>query len=111
LISFFRLTLFLALITVTFFAAIEAHPPKNKIPHLDKFIHFFVFFVLSWIVDSAIKEPLYKNRTLIACLFLYSIGIEIMQFFIPYRHAEFYDVIANLIGMLVYLAFIPRLKK
>jgi VanZ family protein len=38
------------------------------------------------------------------------LGIEIVQYNLPYRSAELFDFLADLLGMLVYFVFIPRIK-
>ncbi len=77
-----------------------------NIPHLDKLVHFFFYFVAAILGVLLIREQtkghlnLYRSIS-ISTLFaiVYGIVIEVIQnTFIQYRSGESYDVLANSIG-------------
>lgn len=67
----------------------------SSLPHLDKLVHFAIFFVLAAVMVRAFKLPVYIHLTLLA---FYGIAIELMQSTIPYRSASIADVIADFSG-------------
>ena len=67
----------------------------------DKLIHIIVFFGFALLMDLAIsRHPfwLWKGMPLL----VYGILIEIMQFYAPDREFSFLDIVANLIGIMLY---------
>jgi len=82
----------------------------SDVPYFDKVVHFLAFFILMFFLDLSTTRPLEVHFGLISCLFLFALGIEIVQFNLPYRSAELFDFLADLLGMLVYFVFIPRIK-
>ena len=109
-IILFRLIFGFSLLGFVYLAAIEIQSNKIEIPYFDKFLHFSIFLFLAWLMDRSTEESIFHNKSYIYFLIVYAVGIEVMQFFIPYRSAEFYDLVADLAGMLVYLIFVPRLR-
>jgi VanZ family protein len=82
-------------------------PGPEKIPDvrfLDKFMHFFAYGLLGVLFYRAYETlPLKKFKNLlifisIASATLYGISDEIHQYYVPARHADLMDVIANAIG-------------
>ena len=82
-----------------------------SLTHFDKFLHFSAFLVLSIFLDLSSIDPLLKKKTLIFLLIAYALYIEVIQYFLPYRDAEFLDFLFDLLGKLVYLMFAPKFKK
>lgn len=79
--------------------------PKVGIEHFDKAIHLIIYFifVLIWAtyLFKFYKKINYVNLFL-ALLFIYGIVIEILQErFIPTRSFDFWDIIANTLGILI----------
>ncbi|MFP4288793.1 MAG: VanZ family protein [Bacteroidota bacterium] len=86
--------------------------PKTKllnIPHIDKLVHFGLFFVLSILLDFGFrKQPfksfLQKNHYTISLLFcvIFGVGTELLQFVFTSqgRSATVLDFIANFSGAL-----------
>tara|TARA_B100001094_G_scaffold123194_1_gene118940 strand:+ start:1235 stop:1582 length:348 start_codon:yes stop_codon:yes gene_type:complete len=104
-------SIFFLLITFTSFSALSM-PSETSISliHLDKFLHFFAFLVLSVFLDLSSTESLIKKKMLISLLIAYALSIEVIQYFLPYRDAEFLDFLFDLLGILVYLKFAPKFK-
>ncbi|MDX1708667.1 MAG: VanZ family protein [Desulfobacterales bacterium] len=94
----------------------SGRPGLEKIPDvrfLDKFLHFFAYGLLGVLFYRAYETlPLKKFKNLmiffsIASATLYGISDEIHQYYVPSRHADLMDVIANTIGSIcgVYLYY------
>ncbi len=84
--------------------------PKTEMQNADKLVHFafylFFFFVIS-------LDQFFAKRTISAkpkqmalraiFLILFGIGVELLQSILPYRSSSIYDVLANFLGVAVYL--------
>ena len=102
--------LFIALVLLTAYAAFSPSEGDSSIPHIDKIFHFLIFFLLSFILDLSVEEPLIKYPFLILFLFFYAILIEFVQYFLSYRSAELFDFLSDSMGILVYLVIAPKNK-
>ena len=102
--------IFITLVLLISYLAFIPLPIDSDIPYLDKALHFLAFFILMTFLDLSTTRPLEVHFGLIACLFLLALGIEIVQYNLPYRSAELFDLLADLLGMVVYFVFIPRIK-
>jgi VanZ family protein len=85
----------------------SAFPAPEKLPSfflMDKMIHFALYAVMGILFYRAYKTlPLaYRYQILMLLSFtsasLYGISDEIHQHFVPYREADFFDVVADAIG-------------
>jgi VanZ family protein len=85
----------------------SGRPGPEKMPDvrfLDKFLHFGAYGLLGVLFFRAYETlPLKKFKNLLifismASATLYGISDEIHQYFVPTRHADIMDVIANTIG-------------
>ena len=97
--------------------------PTNEMPELsnflipiDKIIHVFIFLALTFLWLSYINSLLNNTKPivlffiLVVCL-LYGILIEVIQeFYVSSREAEFFDVIADLLGVSLGLLFFRNYK-
>ena len=61
-------------------------------------------------MDLSIKKPLMLCRSALFFLISYAFLIELVQYFLPYRSAEVFDFISDLLGILVYLYFAPKIN-
>ncbi len=94
-----------------------ARAPRIHIPHADKLVHFFFYFILVCFGTLAAKEnnkddfDLKKTLAYVVLFaFFYGIIIEVMQYsFTEDRHGDVLDVLANTLGGLVGMLFIKRL--
>lgn len=92
-------------LSILFVQIISLVPVSLKVeifPYFDKFLHFFVFLFLSYIVKSKKKQILYILG-LVVFIFL----IELEQYILPFRESEIYDLIFGLAGVLVGYLFSP----
>lgn len=67
----------------------------------DKVIHIIVFFGFALLMDLATsREPfwLWKGMP----LFFYGVGIEVVQYFTPDRTFSIMDMLADVVGILLY---------
>jgi VanZ family protein len=102
--------IWLLLITILCLIPQEELPDAGGIPHLDKFVHFVLYFVmavLSLFVFSRYK-PSHKI-IIIAGIFIFSFFIEVMQGILPFgRTFSFTDLLANLSGILAGLLLFQK---
>ncbi len=67
----------------------------------DKLIHVVVFFGFALLVDlSSSRKPFWLWKGL--PLLVYGIGIEVMQYFTPFRSFSVMDMVADFAGILIY---------
>lgn len=69
--------------------------------HVDKVVHFIIFFGLAFILHHAFRLPVWLHLVLLA---FYGASIEVLQSFVPYRQASFADFVADMAGAIVYFA-------
>ena len=74
----------------------------------DKTLHFIAFSVLALLLNLSYKMVWWKS---ILYLFIYACFIEFSQYFTPNRCAEFLDVVADVIGIVIGLLFYWGYKK
>ncbi len=87
---------------------IQSSKPSFKhlpdIQYFDKFLHFVAYALLGILFFRALRTlRLKESRQLlilfsILCATLYGISDEIHQYFVPFREASFWDVMANTLG-------------
>jgi VanZ family protein len=104
-VVFFRLLLALALVAITWLAVIP-EPPTEGLAISDKLQHALAFVVLLGLADHAWPAS-GITLTKVAWLLAYGAGIEILQFYIPYRDCSVLDLLADGTGMLVYPLTLP----
>ena len=95
-------------------------PPKIDIPFADKMVHLIInaglFLVWgSYVFFGKTKTKTTKTYTLpllFLCTLLYGILIEVVQgSFIPTRGADFFDVVANVCGLILGFFAVKLTKK
>ena len=115
--SQFKVIFFTALIVVLY----KALTPSTGTPffhfeHADKVLHASAFFVLSFLLNRSSSDISKRIRNIIALL-AFGILIEILQYFTGYREASVGDVLADLIGILLFqltysfLRFLRELRR
>ena len=92
--------------------------PKIEIPFADKMIHLTInagLFVVwaSYVFSGKTKTTkTYTLPLLFVCTLLYGILIEVVQgSFIPTRGADFFDVVANVCGLILGFFAVKLTKK
>ncbi len=90
-------------------------PISIGIDNFDKIVHFTLYFLLTLSWFFAAQEPIKKRTTkiiLILALISYGIIIEALQGeMTTHRQADFYDILANSIGVLLAAILFPRLNR
>tara|TARA_B100001113_G_C20767886_1_gene473892 strand:- start:36 stop:380 length:345 start_codon:yes stop_codon:yes gene_type:complete len=82
---------------------------NEAIPHLDKILHFLAFLVLTLLLDASLRWSINSQKKYITFLIAYAGFIEFIQYFISYRSADSLDFLSDLLGILVYLYFAPKI--
>lgn len=80
-------------------------PPSGgvSIQHLDKVVHFSLFFVVAASMHYAFRLPYWVAMIILA---VYGISIEFIQHYIPGRGADVWDLVADIAGAAAfYLCF------
>ena len=108
-INLYRAVFIILVLLISYLAFIPSSGCSD-VSYLDKAFHFLAFFILMTFLDLSTARPLEVHFGLISCLFLFALGIEIVQYNLPYRSAELFDLLADFLGMVVYFVFIPRIK-
>ena len=101
---------FLFLLLFISYASVTPMEGGASVPYIDKLLHFSAFLILTLFMDLSIKKPLLFNKIAIIFLILYAFLIELVQYFLPYRSAEVFDFISDLLGVLAYLYFAPNIN-
>nr|WP_281362629.1 VanZ family protein [Marinifaba aquimaris] len=79
----------------------DVGPALKKVPHIDKILHFLIFFGLSYIAHRAFSHPIWMK---VAHLTAYGAFVEIAQSFRPNRQASFADLVADFVGIICFFA-------
>ena len=91
--------------------------PSLGIDFEDKLIHIVVYFVFGWLLIRALhfgkQEPISKKILIFSVILglLYGLSDELHQYFIPGRFSEFWDWLADGIGILLGIEFYRRFYK
>lgn len=72
---------------------------KNFSLDADKIVHAIVFFILTYL--GLLSRFNISKLTLSLLIFFFGLFIEIIHFFVPYRFFEYFDLLANLIGVTI----------
>jgi len=79
----------------------------NNLPyqHIDKFVHFILFFIQSYLVTKTyllrIKNVTFSILKVIIPFIIFSVLIEVVQIYIPYRSFDLFDLLMNIFGSIV----------
>ncbi len=99
-----RLGLVTALTFITYIALVPS--PDVPFEFWDKANHFIAFFTLTLLADYAFPGMTWKKPAFVY-LFLYGLSLELIQWRTGYRVLEYWDVVANTVGMATFLAIRP----
>lgn len=97
---FFRLALVLAVVLMTY---LTLSKPTGSVHGLinDKLAHGIGFFVLAFVLDMAF--PRFHLLWKLLVLAGYGLLIELLQLYTGYRHFSWWDWLADIVGLLLYL--------
>ena len=88
------------LVTLVIYLSVTSSPPLPEIQYIDKVGHLLAYFVMmGWFAQLYHAK---KQRLIFALLFI-ALGIvmEFVQSFNPARMAEFADMVANTLGVII----------
>lgn len=99
---------------ITFLCLVQLqNVPFKGVSNIDKLVHTFFYFVLTilWFLYFSLQldKDKYSKHLLVSVIFsfFYGVTIEIFQeCFTTSRHADLYDVFANLFGTLLAFFFL-----
>ena len=79
----------------------------NNLPyqHIDKIIHFILFFIQSYLVTKTyllrVKNVTLSILKVIIPFIIFSVLIEVIQIYIPYRSFDLFDLLMNIFGSII----------
>lgn len=108
-IIYFRMLFCITLVIVTYLATTELEFTAISSSY-DKLNHFAAFLVLALLLDFSFPNSRF-NTDKILPLIAYGVGIEVIQHYLPHRMFSFFDVGADILGILGYSLLISFLKQ
>ncbi len=91
------IVLLLAVLATTIMPTLWLWPPPGKFPLSDKWLHLLTFVFLSlWFTGQYARSSYWR---LVVGLTAFGVLIEVGQGMIPYRSAEWMDLIADIFGI------------
>lgn len=103
LVYFFRFALALLAALMTY---LMLSKPSGSVHGLvnDKVAHCLGFFALALVLECAFPKTRLIWKVLI--LFAYGLAIEVVQLNLSYRHFSWWDWVADIVGVLLYIPLI-----
>ena len=109
-INLIRVLFYVSLLLVFYLSLVNARdlPYFESLSYIsDKFVHSFIYFYLA--ILGILSKFRLNDLKLVALIFLFGAFIELIHYYHPHRFFEFFDLLANLIGVTIaFLIF--RLK-
>lgn len=94
---------------------LQLSPLNNVGLSVDKLAHCLAYFQLSTLLGLALElDWIIKNsdRIVFLAVFLFGLTLELIQgYALVYRTFEIFDIIANSVGILVFILFAKTIKK
>lgn len=97
----YRIILALSLLLITYLATFDISETPLVTIH-DKLQHLGSFIWLAFFLDFSLPSSHFNTRKFVI-LFLYGLGLELIQQHLPYRQFSISDMIANSAGLVFYL--------
>ena len=87
-----------------------ANPATLGVLNLDKAVHFFTFFLLSalFLMAYTFNRPLVVT---VIFMTIFGLATELIQLYVPNRLFSFYDLIADILGVLAALITYKLINK
>ena len=105
----FRVVLVIVVLLVFHLATTEVQYPAVSSVN-DKVGHVLAFGLLSLLADFSFPVGRFGLAKILPLLG-YGVLIEVVQYFLPYREASFFDVLADGVGVALYAMGIPMLDR
>ena len=93
-----RIFLFYCLLAVYTYLGLSRSGAELTTVASDKLLHFSGYVIFILVAMFAYRK---RHARLFLLLFAYSVLIEVIQYFLPYRSFEVMDILANLSGLVV----------
>ena len=106
----FKVIFFITAIFILYKALSPNGEPIVDFYQADKVLHASAFFTLSFLLNRASSSIEKRIRNMLSLL-AFGILIEVLQSFTGYREVSFGDVIADLVGILLFQLMYSLLKK
>lgn len=101
-INLIRILFYVSLLLVSYLSLVNA----SEIPYFesmsfisDKFVHSFIYFYLA--ILGILSKFRFNDLKVVALIFLFGACIELIHYYHPHRLFEFFDLLANLIGVTI----------
>lgn len=105
----FRTILTVTLVAVTWLATTPVDVPV--VPGIsDKINHLAAFAVLAFLADFSFPGSGFNLKKLLS-LITYGILIEVIQYFLPSRCFSLLDIVADVLGLLLYITIYPLFSR
>ena len=77
---------------------------------IDKAAHFMLFLVCTWLVHRSLAFELVRRAAAVAAIstLAYAIATELLQSLVPTRSLDSRDIVANALGIAVYVGWALR---
>jgi len=103
--------LFAAAFLITAYLSFIHVPEMGDLQRIsDKVHHAFAFYVLALLLDFAAPRTEFGLRKF-AVLMAFGVAIECVQYFLPWREFSLLDMVADAVGLMLYVAGIPLLRR
>ncbi|WP_163935973.1 VanZ family protein [Paraferrimonas sp. SM1919] len=99
--KYIQFALIFAFIAISYLVFSKPSYPKVDIDHFDKIGHFSAFFALALLTANSF--PKLSNFGVLLIMASYACLIEFVQYFLPYRSAEWADFAADMAGAMTYM--------
>jgi len=99
-----KLLFWIYVIIISYFSFIPHSSPS--IHYIDKIKHCLAFIVFAFLIQKSYKV---NNLFTMVYVVLFGAFIEFVQFFIPYRSADVFDVLADVTGGLIFILFFQKI--
>ena len=109
--TFVKILSWIWLLTIAYLSLTPQIQSPISFDQIDKVLHLGSYGLATLLV--LISYPFANKLRIIFSLFAYSLSMELGQLFVENRFFEFYDLLANLTGILIatYLVKVPPLIK
>ena len=101
-INLIRILFYVSLLLVSYLSLVNA----SEIPYFesmsfisDKFVHSLIYFYLA--ILGILSKFRFNDLKVVALIFLFGALIELIHYYHPHRLFEFFDLLANLIGVTI----------
>jgi len=98
--KYYKVLFYITTIAI-FILAITPSADISIVPYADKILHISAFFTLSLELNRASSTIKHRLRNM-GALLAFGVFIEFAQSLTPNRTASIYDIIADLIGILIF---------